>query len=113
MRAGAVYLPLNTAYTPAELDYFIGDAEPASVVCDPAQARGVAAVAARSGATVDTLDAKGKGTLTDAAPTRRRRPSRRCERAADDLAAHPLHLGHHRPLQGRDADPRQPRLERR
>src|SRR4051812_4068202 len=34
VRAGAVYLPLNTAYTPAELDYFIGDAEPKVVVCD-------------------------------------------------------------------------------
>src|SRR5207248_1137932 len=28
VRAGAVYLPLNTAYTLNELDYFIGDAEP-------------------------------------------------------------------------------------
>src|SRR5687767_7384778 len=31
LRAGAVYLPLNTAYTLAELDYFIGDAEPAMI----------------------------------------------------------------------------------
>lgn len=30
IRCGAVYLPLNTAYTLAELDYFIGDAEPPS-----------------------------------------------------------------------------------
>ena len=29
LRRGAVYLPLNTAYTEAELDYFFGDAEPA------------------------------------------------------------------------------------
>lgn len=34
VRAGAVFLPLNTAYTAAELDYFIGDAEPALVVKD-------------------------------------------------------------------------------
>ena len=27
LRRGAVYLPLNTAYTPAELDYFFGDAD--------------------------------------------------------------------------------------
>ena len=40
VRAGAVYLPLNTAYTLHELDYFIGDAEPKLVVCDPAKARG-------------------------------------------------------------------------
>jgi malonyl-CoA/methylmalonyl-CoA synthetase len=35
LRAGAVYLPLNTAYTLAELDYFIGDAQPRLVVVDP------------------------------------------------------------------------------
>jgi len=37
LRMGAVYLPLNTAYTPAETSYFIGDAEPAIFVCDPAK----------------------------------------------------------------------------
>ncbi len=41
LRAGAVYLPLNTAYTLAELDYFIGDAEPKLVVCDPAKREGL------------------------------------------------------------------------
>lgn len=35
LRAGFVYLPLNTAYQQAELDYFIGNAEPAVVVCSP------------------------------------------------------------------------------
>ena len=40
VRAGAVYLPLNTAYTLNELDYFIGDAEPSLVVCDPVEGRG-------------------------------------------------------------------------
>ena len=37
VRAGAVYLPLNTAYTLNELDYFISDAEPSLVVCDPVE----------------------------------------------------------------------------
>lgn len=32
LRVGAIYTPLNTAYTPAEVDYFIADAEPALVV---------------------------------------------------------------------------------
>ena len=32
VRAGLVYVPLNTAYTPSELDYFIADAEPALIV---------------------------------------------------------------------------------
>ena len=35
LRAGAVYLPLNTAYTLPELEYFIDDAEPRLTVCDP------------------------------------------------------------------------------
>jgi malonyl-CoA/methylmalonyl-CoA synthetase len=34
-RAGVVFLPLNPAYTVAELDYFIADAEPALVIVDP------------------------------------------------------------------------------
>jgi malonyl-CoA/methylmalonyl-CoA synthetase len=65
IRAGAVYLPLNTAYTLAELAYFIGDAEPALVVCDPAARAEVADVA--GGARVETLDAAGKGSLADVA----------------------------------------------
>src|SRR3954465_6790843 len=41
VRAGAVYLPLNTAYTLTELEYFITDAEPSLVVCDPAKAEAI------------------------------------------------------------------------
>ena len=68
LRAGAVYLPLNTAYTLAELDYFIGDAEPRLVVCDPAKREGLAEIAKKRGvASVETLDAKGQGSLIDAA----------------------------------------------
>ncbi len=84
VRAGAVYLPLNTAYTLAELAYFIGDAEPALVVCDPAARAAVEGVA--GGARVETLDAAGEGSLADLASaepdTFDTRP-----RAADDLAA--------------------------
>src|ERR1700743_1245277 len=67
VRAGAVYLPLNTAYTLNELEYFITDAEPSLVVCDPAKAEGIGAIAAKVGARVETLGADGKGSLTDAA----------------------------------------------
>src|SRR6266853_5677909 len=67
VRAGAVYLPLNTAYTLNELDYFIGDAEPSLVVCDPSKADGIAAIAAKVGARVLTLGADGKGSPTNAA----------------------------------------------
>src|SRR6201988_5429212 len=67
VRAGAVYLPLNTAYTLNELEYFIGDAEPSLVVCDPARAEGIGAIAAKVGARVETLGADGNGSLTEAA----------------------------------------------
>jgi malonyl-CoA/methylmalonyl-CoA synthetase len=64
LRTGAVYLPLNTAYTLAELDYFIGDAEPALVVCSPERR---VALAGSSGARVETLDAAGRGSLAELA----------------------------------------------
>ncbi|MFK4395672.1 malonyl-CoA/methylmalonyl-CoA synthetase [Bradyrhizobium elkanii] len=67
VRAGGVYLPLNTAYTLNELEYFITDAEPALVVCDPSKQDGIKAIAAKVGAKVETLDASGKGSLTEAA----------------------------------------------
>src|ERR1700676_5065670 len=67
VRAGAVYLPLNTAYTLNELCYFIGDAEPSLVVCDPSKAEGIGAIAAKVGARVETLGPDGKGWLPDAA----------------------------------------------
>ena len=35
LKAGLVYLPLNTAYQESEIEYFIGNAEPAVVVCSP------------------------------------------------------------------------------
>ena len=35
LRAGYVFLPLNSAYQSAEIDYFIGNAAPAVVVCAP------------------------------------------------------------------------------
>ena len=49
LRAGHVFLPLNTAYQSAEIEYFIGNAEPAVVVCTPGNAHWVAKVAAACG----------------------------------------------------------------
>ncbi|EKF18560.1 malonate--CoA ligase [Nitratireductor pacificus] len=63
VRAGAIYLPLNTAYTLAELDYFIGDAEPRLVVCTPAMREGVLSIATGAQALVETLDQNGEGSL--------------------------------------------------
>ncbi|MDF7774865.1 malonyl-CoA synthase [Sphingomonas sp. AOB5] len=65
LRAGAIFLPLNTAYTAGELDYFLRDAEPALFVCDPAH-RDRAETLAREvgGVRVETIDGAGGGTLS-------------------------------------------------
>ncbi|WP_018318926.1 malonyl-CoA synthase [Bradyrhizobium sp. WSM2793] len=86
VRAGAVYLPLNTAYTLNELDYFIGDAEPSLVVCDPSKAEGLAPIAAKVKAKIETLGADGKGSLTEAADNASSEFTT-VARANDDLAA--------------------------
>src|SRR3954470_13599554 len=86
VRAGAVYLPLNTAYTLNELEYFITDAEPSLVVCDPSKADGIGAIAAKVGAKVETLGTDGKGSLTDAAATASA-AFETVARGNDDLAA--------------------------
>ncbi len=66
LAAGAALLPLNTAYTAAEIAYFVGDAEPALVVCDPAKADAIRPIADKAGAGLLTLGIDGTGTLTDA-----------------------------------------------
>lgn len=70
IRSGLVFHPLNTAYTPDELSYFLSDAEPAMVVCDPKD-QGLFSTLCKNAKCL-TLDSAGKGTLTDrlkAAPT--------------------------------------------
>ena len=76
----------GTAYTLNELDYFITDAEPSLVVCDPSKASGIGPIAAKVGAKVETLGPDGKGSLTEAAD---KAPSAfaTVPRADDDLAA--------------------------
>ena len=64
LRAGLVYLPLNTGYQRSELGYFFADAEPRVIVCGP-EHLGLVATLARD-ATVLTLDAHG-GELMDRA----------------------------------------------
>jgi malonyl-CoA/methylmalonyl-CoA synthetase len=82
LKAGAVYNPLNTAYTPAELDYFIGDADPKLIVLS---AKTAAACNTHDRA-FETMEADGSGSLTEraaAAPTLHTTVAR----AGDDLAA--------------------------
>lgn len=83
LRAGLVYLPLNTGYQRSELGHFFGDATPRVVVCG-SERLGVAATAARD-ATVLTLDAGG-GELLDRAEGKPER-FETVPRAPDDLAA--------------------------
>ena len=49
LRAGAVFVPLNTAYTIAELEYYIGDAQPRIVVCAPGRLAAILPVARKLG----------------------------------------------------------------
>ncbi|MEL7178616.1 MAG: malonyl-CoA synthase [Pseudomonadota bacterium] len=85
VQTGAVYLPLNTAYTQSEIRYFVDDAQPALVVCDADSAAEMAAICDGK-ANVMTLAADGTGSLSSSAdacgshfPT--------VSRGADDLAA--------------------------
>ncbi|WP_206453960.1 malonate--CoA ligase [Aurantimonas marina] len=91
VRAGGVFLPLNTAYTPTEIEYFLTDAGPRVFVCDPAKRDALAPIAEKAGATIETLGVwtapdKSAGSLSDkalAAPTR----FETVARDAGDLAA--------------------------
>jgi len=85
--AGAVFLPLNTAYTAAEITYFLTDAEPRIFVCDPNCKDELSAVAKDAGvAEVLTIGADENGSLPErrdaAAPGFTPSP-----RGPDDLAA--------------------------
>ena len=87
LRAGAVYLPLNTAYTAAEVRYFLSDAEPTVFVCSPARTDEMTSVARDLGVPhVETLGDDGHGSLTDRAAAA---PPKFVDvpRAGDDLAA--------------------------
>ncbi|AWN41516.1 malonate--CoA ligase [Methylobacterium durans] len=68
VRAGAVFLPLNTAYTGAEIAYFLSDAEPALFVCDPGKREALESVAEKAGvAALRTLGGDGRGSMAEAA----------------------------------------------
>ena len=68
LRAGLVFLPLNTAYQSAEIAYFIGNAEPAVVVCTPGNFGWVSKIAFTAGsAHVFTLGDDRTGSLLDRA----------------------------------------------
>jgi malonyl-CoA/methylmalonyl-CoA synthetase len=68
LRAGFVFLPLNTAYQSAEIEYFVGNAEPAVVVCSRKNFGWVSPIAFKAGAkAVFTLDDDRTGSLLERA----------------------------------------------
>ena len=85
--SGAVFLPLNPAYTPAEVSYFLGNASPTLFVCDPANFDALTPVAMDCAvAHIWTLAPDGTGSLADARDAEQ--PGfQAVARAEDDLAA--------------------------
>ena len=66
LHSGVIFLPLNTAYTPDEIAYFVDDASPKVLVTDPAAAAALRPVADKAGAMLLTLDADERGSFRDA-----------------------------------------------
>ena len=87
LRAGYVFLPLNTAYQSAEIEYFIGNAEPAVVVCSGAHFGWVSKIAFKAGTEhVFTLNDDRTGSLLERA-AHHSDQHQTVARQADDLAA--------------------------
>ncbi|HEY8357860.1 MAG TPA: malonyl-CoA synthase [Ramlibacter sp.] len=87
LRAGCVFLPLNTAYQKGEIEYFVGNAEPAVVVCSPANFGWVSKIAFQAGTRhVFTLGDDRTGSLLQRASVQRD-VHEAAIRGADDLAA--------------------------
>jgi malonyl-CoA/methylmalonyl-CoA synthetase len=87
LRAGLVFLPLNTAYQSTEIEYFFGNAEPSVVVCSKKHFGWVSKIAFKAGTqNVFTLDDDRTGSLLDRAS---HQPDTYvvAESHADDLAA--------------------------
>ena len=66
LRTGAALLPLNTAYTLAELEHFLGDAQPALTVCRPDGLDDIRRLAQKLGLpAVESLGVAGDGTFAE------------------------------------------------
>ncbi len=86
IQAGAVFLPLNTAYTATEVAYFVGDAEATLLICDQRNKTSLEPIAKEVGAQLLTLNANGSGSLPEAAKLENAEFST-IPRKPDDLAA--------------------------
>lgn len=65
LRCGIIYLPLNNTYTENELAYFFNDAQPKMIICDPKRKRAISTINKAKNISIETLDAFGKGSLTE------------------------------------------------
>lgn len=86
VRAGAVFLPLNTAYTADEVAYFVGDSEAKLLLASPKSEAVLAPVAEAAGARLMTLGAQGTGSFAEAAAMLESGPAP-VDRGPDDIAA--------------------------
>jgi hypothetical protein len=112
LRAGHVYLPLNTAYQASEIEYFIGNAEPAVVVCAGKNFR-LGQQAGLQGRHEACLHAERRPQRHAAGPRRLPCDQHTPARAHGQRPGrHPVHQRHHRAQQGRHAHARQPAEQR-
>ena len=65
LRIGAIYIPLNTAYTPAEVSYFIDDAEPRVFICDPVAHESLDSILHNKVSQILSLSGNGTGSLVE------------------------------------------------
>ena len=87
LRAGHVFLPLNTAYQSGEIEYFVGNAEPAVVVCTPGNFGWVSKIAFKAGTQhVFTLGDDRTGSLLERA-AHHGDDHQPVDKGVDDLAA--------------------------
>ena len=86
VQSGIVYLPLNTAYTAQELEYFVQNSGAKVLVCDASKADDLTPLSAKLGITLTTLDPSGTGQLQKAAMNASEYFNP-VERGPDDLAA--------------------------
>ncbi len=85
LQSGAIYLPLNTAYTQSEVGYFISDAQPTVIVCDSTDEAQIRIIAGDAGARVFTLGGRSGGLSRAADDKPEIFPT--VDRGPDDLAA--------------------------
>lgn len=86
VQAGVIFLPLNTAYTDAELSYFVEDSGAGVLVCDATRQAGLQGVADACGAQLMTLNADGGGAMADLADQQSENAPV-VDRQEDDIAA--------------------------